>query len=469
MTKTHEQSIVRATSADQKPKGASAHWRRRDVLGAGAAAAAAAGTSFVSPLILTSKARAQDEPLRFWQFTAPGGQNPPRVKWFVDMVEAWNASHDVKVQLEYIPVSQYLGGSKLQTAFAAGEGPDIFVISLGDFLRYYNGGVLMDLTPFMEEAAQNDFFESVMATRVVDGGIYALPMEVEPMAMYYSVAAFEEAGLSEADIPTTWDDLLAVAQKLTTGDRFGVLFETTPGYYQNFTWYPFLWQGGGAIVSQDGSQSAFSSDAAAQALRFWQDAIDAGLAPRRPLGYGANDVAANLGSGYCAMHNVGIWGVSALRDSVPNFDYGVFKLPVPPGGSYTTVLGGWAFVANSQGKNPEAAAEFCVWALGSMSDESIQRVVDWCIRAKSDLVPRKSALERATAEGAFSSGVMQTFNEEIFPGSRGEPRVPPQVYKAISDAIQACQLNGDDPARQAELASQQIDSFLAGYSGAPIR
>jgi hypothetical protein len=38
------------------------------------------------------------------------------------------------------------GGSKPQTAFAAGQGPDIFIISPADFLRYYNGGVLVDLS-----------------------------------------------------------------------------------------------------------------------------------------------------------------------------------------------------------------------------------------------------------------------------------------------------------------------------------
>jgi multiple sugar transport system substrate-binding protein len=326
----------------------------------------------------------------------------------------------------------------------------------------------MDLGPYMEATAKADFFDSVMATRKDDGGIYGLPMEVEPMAMFYSKAAFAEAGLDEGDLPTTWEGLLDVAEKLTNSQRFGVLFETNPGYYQNFTWYPFFWEGGGKIAKADGAGSAFNSPAATQALGFWQSAVERGVAPRKPLGYGANDVVANLGSGFCAIQNVGIWAVSALRDGAPDLDYGVFKLPLPPEGTYTTVLGGWAFVANSQGKNPEAAAEFCVWALGSMDDACIDRVVDWCTRAKSDLMPRRSAQERATRTGAFASGVMKTFNDEIFPGSRGEPRVPPQVYKAISDAIQACQLNGAEPAQQAAAAAAQIDGYLAGYTGAPI-
>jgi multiple sugar transport system substrate-binding protein len=146
----------------------------------------------------------------------------------------------------------------------------------------------------------------------------------------------------------------------------------------------------------------------------------------------------------------------------------VFKLPLPEGGSYTTDLGGWAFVANSKGKNPEDAARFCAWALGSMSQGSIQRGVDWIIKAKSDIGPRKSEMEQATQQGGFDSGPMKTFKEDIFPGGRGEPRYTPEVYKAVSDAIQACQLNGEDPAQQAQQAAEKIDTFLKSYSGATM-
>jgi multiple sugar transport system substrate-binding protein len=290
-------------------------------------------------------------------------------------------------------------------------------------------------------------------------------MEVEPMAMYYSVDAFNEVGLTEKDVPKTWAELLDVAKKLTNGKRFGVLFETNPGYYQNFTWYPFLWEGGGDFQTAEG-KSAFNSPAAVQALKFWQDAVNTGVAPRKPLGGGGWDVVPNLGSGYCAMQNVGIWAIAQLREGAPNFKYGVFRLPTPPSGKYLTIGGGWAFVANARGWNPKAAGEFCAWALGSMKLDSIGRVVDWCTKAKSDMPPRKSALE--AGKEAYQSGFLKVFTDEIYPGARAEPRMPPQVYKAISDAIQACQLNNQNPEQAAAAASGQIDAFLGGYKGAPI-
>ena len=288
------------------------------------------------------------------------------------------------------------------------------------------------------------------------------------MAMYYSKAAWDEAGLTDGDVPQSWDALLEIGKRLTNDQRFGLLFDVNPGYYQNFTWYPFMWMGGAEIQLPDSKKSGMRDPGAVAALKFWQDAVNAGAAPRTVLGGGGWDVVPNLSTGYCAIQNVGIWAISALKEGAPDFEYGIFKLPLPEGGKYTTDLGGWAFVANSQGKDPEAAARFIVWALGSMSEDSIQRGVDWCTKAKSDMAPRKSVQEQATQQGGFTSGPLQQFSEEILPGGRGEPRVTPEIYKSISDAIQASMLNGVDPQQAAEQAATEIETYLSTYTGAPI-
>jgi len=63
---------------------------------------------------------------------------------------------------------------------------------------------------------------------------------------------------------------------------------------------------------------------------------------------------------------------------------------------------------------------------------------------------------------------MKLFKDVIFPTARSEPRVPPEVYKAVSDTIQACQVSGADPQQAAEEGSQRIELFLAEYTGAPL-
>ena len=456
-----------ADAATQSPGGAGSS--RRDFL-RGAGGTTLAATLVGAAPLLSSCGGGGDNPnqLSFWNFYGPGGDVASQSKWFVDLVKSWNAQNKVKIKLRYIPSPEYVSGSTLKVAFESGSGPDIFLLSPGDFLRYYNGDVLQDLTPYLPDGLKSDYVTGALDTRMVDGKVYGLPMEIEPLAMYYSVDAFEKAGLSEGDIPTSWDGLLSVADQLTTKDRYGVLFETTPGYYQNFTWYPFLWQGGGRTLSKNQQSAAFDSKPAAAALDLWKQAVQRGVAPRTVQGTGGNDPVSNLAAGYCAMHQTGVWGLAALNQNAADFEYGVFELPAPQGGDHTTCLGGWAFAVNSRGANPEAAAKFVAWALGGSSKQDLQRQLKWNTEVKTNVTPRKSVRRLAEQEGAYSGEFMQKFVQEIAPKGKGEPRYPSEMYKAISDAIQKCQLSGGDPKAEAARAAQRIDAFLKSYDGAPI-
>jgi multiple sugar transport system substrate-binding protein len=441
--------------------------RRRFLTGTAAAAAAAAATPLLSACGGSAGA-ATGRTMRFWNFYAPQNSTDPaqrtQSKWFMDLAAEWNRNHEVKVEMVYLPPNDYQDGFKLPSAFATGEGPDIFLCSPGDFLRYYNGGVLADLTPHLDPGVVKDFGTS-LGSRTVDGKVYALPMEVEPLAMYYSVKAWEQAGLSEGDIPKTWDQLLDVGDKLRSGTRAGLVFETNPGYYQNFTWYPFMWQGGGEVLDPNGGV-AFDSKAVRQALQLWADAVRHGIAPRTLPA--ASDVVGGFSSGNVAIWLDGIWDVASFRQQAPDYKYGLFKLPVPDGGRYVTSLGGWAFCANAQSPHADAAAEFCGWALGKMTEPCIDRMVDWCTVAKTDIAPRDTALERGQAKGGYDSWAARQFKLEIAPGGRPEPRYPPVVYKAISDAIQGTMLAGQGVAGAAATAAESIRAYTKSYQGANL-
>lgn len=430
-------------------------------LGAGAAAIGAA-----APLLSScGGGGGKSKEMTFWNFYGPAPDKNPASKWFVKMAEDWNDSHDVKVKLRYVANKEYVGGNTLQSAFAAGSGPDIFLLSPGDFLRYYNGGVLKELTPSLKKNVIDDFLPGTLDTRSVDGKIFAVPMESEPLAIYYSKKLFADKNISS--VPKSWDELLDVAGRLTTKKRFGLLFEPEPSVYQNFAWYPFMWQGGGAPVNKN-NKGTFDSDPVRAALKLWGETISSGVAPKKALGTGSNDAPSNLASGYCGMQQSGIWSVADLKDKNPKFDYGIFPLPTPPGGKPTTIMGGWAFCANAKGGNPDAAADFIAWALGSSDKASIERGRTWNTGAKSNIPVRRSVQKAADAKGAFDDPNMKFFAHDVAPTGRSEPRYPPKMIKAISNAIQDVQLNGKDPGQAAKTAAGAIDNYLKSYDGAPI-
>lgn len=440
---------------------------RRRFLGLSAALTGAVAVPGLLSACGSGRTASASEPLQFWNFYAPAPNEDPatmaRASWMQATVDAWNADNQQQIELVYAPV---LGSEKLATAFSAGEGPDIFLISPGDIARYLNGDVLMELTPHLTQEAVDDFFADNLATRMIGDKVYALPMEIEPLALYYSRPAFEQAGLSDGDLPATWDDLIAVSDRLVSAGQGGLVFPTAQDYYQNFVWYPWMWQGGGEVVTADGTRSDFDSDGAAAALRLWKETVDLGLTPRVPPA--SNDIVIGFSEGYASIWQSGIWSIQDFERKAPDFDYGVIPLPVPDGGEAATVLGGWAFAANAMGRNPDEAARFCAWALGSTDDDGIARVADWCIDSKRDISPRRSSLEYGSQAGGYDDEHMRLFRDEIFPTGRGEPRYPPVIYKAVSDAIQSCQLAGGDPEDQAATAAQAIDAYLTTYEGVDL-
>jgi multiple sugar transport system substrate-binding protein len=433
---------------------------RRRMLRLGGLAAGAA--------MLPSCSSSGDE-LAFWNFYGPAkGIDTSLSDWFVKLAADWNDTHRQRLRLRYLPNTDYIGGPTLQTAFSAGAGPDVFLLSPGDFVRYLNAGALADLTSFLPAGIQQEYLPGSLETRTVDGRVYGLPMEREPLGLFYSTEAFERAGLSAGDAPADWTSLLDVAEGLTTAEQFGLLLETGPGYYQNFTWYPFLWMAGGSPISRDQRRSSFDSAATRDALRLWQEAIERGVAPRRAQGTGGNDSISNLAFGYCAMQVVGIWAIGEMALRAPDFRYGVVPLPAPAGRESISSVGGWAMVANARSPHRDEACEFVAWALGRDDAACVERGRIWNTELKRNLPARRKVQEAAERRGAFDEPAARMFVDEIAATGRGEPRYPVPVYRAISDALQACQLDGVGAADAAATAAESIDTYLQGYEGVPI-
>jgi hypothetical protein len=156
-----------------------------------------------------------------------------------------------------------------------------------------------------------------------------------------------------------------------------------------------MWQRGGDIVTPDGKKSAFGSAWAVHALKLWQESIARNIAPRSFLGGGALDVA-NLASAYCAMQNVGIWGINALRQEAKDFDYGSFRFPYRPmvcRRAFWEEGLSWPMQKAKTRRKPRSLVSGpsgrCMTTRfrGSLTDAS---------RPKSEGGPRKSAQEKAT-------------------------------------------------------------------------
>jgi multiple sugar transport system substrate-binding protein len=387
--------------------------------------------------------------LHFWKFVAEN--DDPVIK---QAISRWNkANPNVQVVLETFPPDQY-SGTKLTTAFAGGKGPDIFWISPGAFINYVNNGVAAPVDDIVDKASYN---KAAVAAVSNDDKMYALPFEQEPVALYYRKDAFDKAGLQP---PTNWDELLEAAQKLTTGKQKGIVIEPSPGPYQNFTWYPFLWSAGGEVVNADSTKSALRTPQAASAFDLWGKLMRQGYAPKKTSTL-SSDIGP-LGRGEVAMQVCGFWAIAQLKNKYPKVEYGVVPLPTAPGGKQVTVYGGWTQMINSRGSHVDQAKEFTKWLWTQDKDFPQQ----WACRHNSKFSPNPKI--NAECADVFDTKPYSIFKDQILPTARAEPRYPDQIVKAVGDGLQAAMFTGKSGEQAANQAADAIDAYLSSYKGAPL-
>jgi len=407
---------------------------------------------FVVGLLVFLMATQAQATLNFWKFSAPLDD-----EIIQKYVNEWNNTHpDMIVAFNPMPWGEYVGVG-LASAFAAGAGPDIFWLSPGDILRYVNAGVLVAFDDYLTKEELEDLLPTARQRGTIAGHIYGLPVEIEPLAILYNAELFDEYGIEAP--PKSWTELVDIARKLTTSERWGLIIETSADFYQLFTWYPWLWSAGGDVMDSEWNEATIDTEAGVAALQFWADLVNTYKVSPPSVPVPTHQVTP-LYSGMGAMQICGMWAVGALESEAPDFKWGVF--PIPPrqaGGSSVTVFGGWTFVVNADSSNVDAAIAFCKWII--FESDFLK---EFCVDRRSKIPSRVSVLEAGKAQ-YYTHPAAAVFIDEILPTARPEPRYPPSIQQVLLDALQGVMFGGVAPEEAAQVADYQIDLILKSYGG----
>ncbi len=348
--------------------------------------------------------------------------------------EQWNQEHpDAKVKVTVVPGNSDDFYQKLTTAFATKTGPDMFCISNAEILKYVETGIAYDVTSYLEPK-RADYMEGALESLTFDGKIMAFPGNMDVMALYCSVEAFQKAGI---DYPRTWQEFIDAANALATEDSYGVILQTDlQSGYQVFEFYPFLWMNGGAVLSDDGKQAVINSQAALDAFTFYKN-IFAAPGTCKKVENSNTDITP-FGTGRTAMQICGSWAVSWLQENYPDMEYVVMPYPVKEAGmTSSSIIGGWQYMVSASGRDPEKAAQYLNWLLNDGVD--IPR--DMATKG-AKISPRLSVLE--AGKDYYSQYPFDVFVGEILPTAQREPAYNASVVKAVGDALQEAIYTGKD-------------------------
>ena len=150
------------------------------------------------------------------------------MKTLIDQFEEENPG--VKVIVEERAVDEHKNA--MRQSAGTDSGPDIYRYWEG----YGQGGELvladvsLDLTDYYKEYGWEDrFTPAAMAGITQYGGYHGVPMIQAVEGLYYNKALFEEAGIT--DLPTTYDELVAAADKLVAAGITPIEFGGTVNWH----------------------------------------------------------------------------------------------------------------------------------------------------------------------------------------------------------------------------------------------
>ncbi|MGF6822384.1 ABC-type glycerol-3-phosphate transport system substrate-binding protein [Microbacterium sp. ZKA21] len=164
---------------------------------------------------------------------------------------------------------------QISAALAANSGPDIVLITPDQAATYLNVGGLLPV----DDAIADDrdiFFPGTLDAATFEDELYGVPLFQNVFTTAYNTQIFEDAGL---ELPTTWDEIRQAAPVLADNGIAVMDYLGTPEQTLNLSFYPFLWQAGGTVFSEDGTKIAFDSEEGVEALQFLVDLQEEGGLP----------------------------------------------------------------------------------------------------------------------------------------------------------------------------------------------
>ena len=257
----------------------------------------------------------------------------------------------IKTKLSVVKWEEYW--TMLEAGAQGGSLPDVFWMHSNESERYMSNDMLLDLTDKIAESDKIDtenYPDDIGGLYTYDDKYFAVPKDVDTIALWYNKAMFDEAGLAYPTADWTWDDVTEAAKKLTKedGSQYGLALRNDnnqAGYYN------LIYDNGGYIISDDKTKSGWDDPKTIEAMEMLEGWIKDGvMPPLEVMAENGEDVL--FQSGKVAMVPQGSWMVAAYRDNeytAENCDLVELPKSATTGRRVSLYNGlGWAAAANGE-------------------------------------------------------------------------------------------------------------------------
>ena len=253
---------------------------------------------------------------------------------------------DIRVTFRAAYDSYEEGTQRVLREAITNQMPDVTFQGLNRVRVLVDRGVAQPLDAFI--AAEQDFeaagfHQAMYDIGTQDGQVYALPFAISLPIMYVNMDLVREAGGNPDDLPDSWDEVIALAQKIDAlGDDInGVTYAWD--ITGNWLWQAPVFSQGGTMLTADESEVAFGGEEGLFAMRTLARLVTEAGMPN----LNQPDMRAAFAAGKTGMHFTSTSDLAKVTDMVGGkFELKTSRFPsvvegagrLPAGGNVAMML-----------------------------------------------------------------------------------------------------------------------------------
>ncbi len=262
----------------------------------------------------------------------------------------------IKTKLTVVKWDEYW--TMLEAGAQGGTLPDVFWMHSNESQRYMSNDMLLDLTDKIADSDKiklENYPEDIWGLYTWEDKQYAIPKDIDTIALWYNKKMFDEANLEYPTADWTWDDLEEAAKILTKedGSQYGFALRSDnnqAGYYN------MIYDNNGSIISDDKKTSGWDDPNTIEAMQQLERMIQEGVMPSLEV-MSENQEDVLFSSGKVAMVPQGSWMLAAYKDNeytAENCD--IVELPKnAKTGRRASLYNGLGWAASANGEHTEEA------------------------------------------------------------------------------------------------------------------
>lgn len=357
------------------------------------------------------------------------------VKSLAEVVSAFQTENpDVRIETQYVPHDDLR--SEYETAASAGGGPSVLIGAADWGPGLFDAGLVSDLRGMADARLLGALNQAALGAVRYKGALVGLPQSVRGVVM------FRNSDLV-ADVPVSFEELLAVAQEATIGDVVGASLDR--GFFFSGAHLNAV---GGLLMDEDGDPLFNDDDGLV-----WLDLLDSFSQLGSAVNYAESD-ATLFENGKVGIIIDSTWNAATLSEAI-----GADKLSIDP---WPTSMSGYVLTENVYlNANVEGRERLVAWAFMEffLSPEAQAILAD---PTKAGHIPAVNGVEiadplLAQAAEALSGGVTLPIIPEM--GAYWGP---------MEFALQSVFDEGADPAAALNQAYNSIVASIAEVRGEAV-